>query len=221
MKTIYALFSSAIATVAICLMALILTACSNQTLPPVEAITEATPVVPTTLVYSVEAPDGFDRDAIAYAKPSSDGSTYKIEGHETTISLSEAFAEVEDEDFFATDLTPDNDIVYSSEISVLKAVTCHAVEGRNPIDESSFFEAGNGKVWLYSQVALPERTTGLIQHIWKHNGEEKHRVVLMVEGPTFRTASYKTMNETLAGDWTVEVATENGEVLDMVSFEVL
>jgi hypothetical protein len=43
---------------------------------------------------------------------------------------------------------------------------------------------------------------------------------LLVKGPTYRTASYKTMNADLAGKWTVEIATENGEILEAVDFQV-
>ncbi|MEY3444759.1 MAG: hypothetical protein RLZZ519_3040 [Bacteroidota bacterium] len=219
MKTIYALFTSALATVAITLMALILTACSNE--PQFAAADEQIPVVPTTLVYSIEAPSGFDRDAIAYRKnPTDKPETFKIKGSESTISLGDAFAETEFEDPFSlTDLNL-SDHAWSSEISVSEAVTCHAVENHEAVDESSFFLAENGRVWLYSQVELPENSVGLIQHIWKLNGEEQHRVELLVKGPTYRTASYKTMNTDLAGKWTVEIATENGEILEAVEFQV-
>ena len=100
MKTIYALFSSAIATVFITLLALILTACTQT--PQFENYDESIPVVPTTLVYSVDAPGGFDRNAIAYHqnKPTAP-ETFFIDGKESTISLSEAFEEAEQNDPFA------------------------------------------------------------------------------------------------------------------------
>lgn len=219
MKTIYALFTSALATVVVTLMALILTACSNE--PQFATADAQAPVVPTTLVYSIEAPDGFDRNAIAHRKnPNAKPETFKIQGSESTISLSDAFDETGfDEQFSLTDLSLD-DHAWSSEISVSEAVTCHAVEDHAPIDESSYFLAENGRVWLFSQLELPENSVGLIQHIWKLDGEEKHRVELLVKGPTYRTASYKTMHAGLVGKWTVEIATENGEILETVDFQV-
>jgi hypothetical protein len=253
MKTIYALFSSAIATVFLTLLALLSTACTPQ--PQYMPADEPTiPVVPTTLVYSIDAPDGFDRKAIAGYQPAQP-ETFKIEGKATvagtvnpepeagpidpsetidfetnTAIRSEIFPEdmpgfVNAETGNGTiEITPVelpwDDSMHSTEVSVLKALACHAMEGNHPVDESSFFQSENGKVWLYTQIAMADEMAGFIQHVWKFNGVEKHRVTLFVEGPTYRTASYKTMNDKHNGDWTVEILTENGEVLDTVAFEV-
>jgi hypothetical protein len=219
MKTIYALCTSALATVAITLMALILTACSNE--PQLATTDERIPVIPTTLVYSIEAPSGFDREAIAYHKnPTDKPETFKIKGSESTFDLAEGIEETEFEDPFSLTDFSMMDSEWSSEISIAHAVTCHAVDAHEPVDESSFFLAENGRVWLYSEVEMPENSVGLIQHIWKRNGEERHRVELLVKGPTYRTASYKSMNADLAGQWTVEIATENGEILETIDFQV-
>lgn len=224
MKTISALFSSAIATVALTLVALLFSGCNQQ---PIYANQEdKIPVVPTTLVYSIDAPGAFDREEIAYSKPkSTKPETFKIEGKSSAISLAEAFEESDPAAEFAManfeyDDSGDGLHGRSTNISILKAVTCHAVENHDPIDESSYFQSENGRVWLYSQVALPSGEAGIIQHVWKRNGEVQHSIALFVQGPTYRTSSFKTMNEKLAGDWTIEIATENGEVLEIVEFQV-
>lgn len=210
MKTIYALFSSAIATVALCLMGLILTACEHQTLSTSDDTD--VPAVPATLVYSIDAPSGFDRSAIRDTQPGN----FKIQGRGSEMRLNDAFA---DEDADATAFN--NDIEVTNEISVMDAKTCHDVIARNPIDESAVFQAENGRVWLYTQVAMAQNSVGLIDHVWKHEGREHHRETLFVEGPTFRTSSFTTMNTELKGKWTVEVTTDNGEVLEVVEFEVI
>ncbi|MFN8394254.1 MAG: DUF2914 domain-containing protein [Bacteroidia bacterium] len=210
MKTIYALFSSALATIALCLMGLILTACERQASnQPGDA---AAPVVPATLVYSIDAPSGFDRSAIRDTQPG----TFKVQGRGSEIRLNDAFAE-EQPDGTAFN----NDIVVTNEINVMDAKTCHDVVARNPIDESAVFQAENGRVWLYTQVSMAENAVGLIDHVWKHEGREHHRETLFVEGPTFRTSSFTTMNANLKGKWTVDITTDNGQVLETVEFEVL
>lgn len=211
MKTIYALFSSAIATVALCLMGLILTACQPQALS--QPADTGVPAVPATLVYSIDAPSGFDRSAIRDSQPG----TFKIQGRSSELDLADALGE---EDVDARDAFY-NDIEVTNEISVVEAKTCHDVIARDPIDESAVFQADNGRVWLYTQVSMAPNTVGLIDHVWKHEGREHHRETLFVEGPTFRTSSFTTMNTELQGKWTVEVTTDNGEVLEIVEFEVI
>lgn len=216
----YALLSSALATIVLALLALVFTACSH--LPEPASETASLPVVPTTLVYSIDAPGGFDRHSIAHSKPHMPNvdDTFRLKGSETTMSLADAFDDNELDDTFSIADIPLEAPFHSTEISVLKAITCHAVEAHQPLDESTYFQAENGRVWLYTQVALPATRMGLIQHVWKRQGEVQHRVELFVQGPSYRTASYKTMNNQLKGDWTVEVTTENGEVLEVVEFQV-
>lgn len=218
MKTIYALFSSALATVIVTLIALIATACSRTT----AAYEEPIPVVPTTLVYSIDGSGGFDREAIANRtnKPTTP-ETYQLDGKESTISLSEAFDDMDDQDEFITVDYGSGYVSNGMEISVVEAVTCHGVEGHSPVDESTYFQPENGRVWLYTQIAMPEGSSGLIQHVWKYKGEVKQRIELFVQGPTYRTASSKMIDPAMKGDWTVEIATENGEVLDVAGFQVL
>ncbi len=229
MKTTSALLGSAITAIAILLFALMFGGCA-QTNPDAAADLQI-PVVPTTLVYSIDAPGGFDRTAIAHSKPKSHKpETFRIEGKAQTITLDQAFL----------DLAADTAAVYnmadlglatelgdgllsdyhSTELSILKAVTCKAIVAHEPLDENNLFSATSSRVYCYTQAALPQGKSGLIQHIWRHEGVEKHRVELFVQGPTYRTSSYKTMEPSLAGRWTIEIATENGDVLDVLEFLV-
>ena len=60
-----------------------------------------------------------------------------------------------------------------------------------------------------------------IRMFWKHDGRIKSRVDLDVgTSPGWRTWSRKTMTASDAGDWTVEVRTWDGRLLDTVEFEV-
>lgn len=228
MKTISALFASALTAITILLFALVFSGCTPVSTKPTD---EPIPVVPTTLVYSIDAPGGFDREEIAYGKPKSDKpETFLIEGKSTTISLNDAFMDMEagtDDPFNDANLLLDDELnrdpstdSYMAEVSILKAVTCKSILAHDPVDETDQFFASEGRVWCYTQVELPQGSSGLIQHIWRHEGVEKHRMELYVQGPSYRTSSFKTIDSQLKGHWTIEVATENGEVLDVVEFQV-
>lgn len=104
------------------------------------------------------------------------------------------------------------------EISVLKAVACTDIENHEPVDSASFFDINEDKVWIYSKVKLPKFHKGKIQHVYYLDGRKIQTIELDVKGPTFRTRSYKTMNENLCGDWKVEILNEAGRLLDTVEF---
>lgn len=110
--------------------------------------------------------------------------------------------------------------VSSEGISLLKAITCTAVEAHLPTGASSEFTKEVGRVYLHTQIKMPEGESGAIQHVWKRNGKVVSTVDLSVKGPTFRTWSYKTVTEKMTGNWTVDVQTAAGEVLETVPFDV-
>jgi hypothetical protein len=227
MKTISALFASAITAIAILLFALLFGSCSK----PSQPTDTDTPAIPTTMVYTIDAPGGFDRQEIAYGKPKdSKPETFFVDGKATALSLDQAFEALESDtaDIFNTaDLRLASELGdgvmtdnHTTEISVLKAVTCKSIHDHTPVDETTTFAITDSRAWCHTQVALPKDKSGLIQHVWKHEGVEQLRVELFVQGPTYRTSSYKTMNPKGRGHWTVEVTTENGDVLDVVEFVV-
>jgi hypothetical protein len=230
MKTISALFGSALAAIVTLLAALIFGGCARNT--PSPAAEERIPVIPTTMVYSVEAPSGMDRKAIAFQQPKpGKPETFVIHGKSQTISLEQAFADVENDTFDifnAADLALDAELTkgispdeQSNEISVLKAVACHAIEGHEPQDETTIFSAQDRHACVFTQVALPTAYSGRIWHVWKHEGVTKLQVELLVEGPTYRTGSRKSLDFNQVGHWTVEVTTDNGDVLEQVELEVI
>ena len=207
MKTISALFATGIATIGILLIALMFGGCAA---PANQTTDAATPVVPTTLVYTIDSPGGFDRNAIAYSRPqNSKPETFRIEGKSQTLTLEDPFAEMEtdsDQIYNAADLMLADELghnlltdEHSTEISVLKAVTCKSILAHEPQGVTNTFESSTSRIYCYTQVALPQGKSGLIQHIWRHQGLEQHREDLFVQGPTYRTSSYKTMSPTQTG----------------------
>jgi hypothetical protein len=115
--------------------------------------------------------------------------------------------------------------VSTSGISLLKATTCTAIEGHLPagaFSESDSYRVSQeiGRVYLHTQIKMPEGQSGTLQHVWKRDGKVVSTVDLTVKGPTFRTWSYKTITQKMTGNWTVDVQTAAGEVLETVKFEV-
>lgn len=108
----------------------------------------------------------------------------------------------------------------TSEISVLKAEACLDIENHEPIASGSEFSCRDDKVWIYSKVKMEKGSKGFIKHVYFLNGREIQSIELKVKGPTFRTRSYKTMNESMGGNWKVEVQDEAGKLLDTVEFYV-
>jgi hypothetical protein len=216
MKAFQALIGSSLMLIAFCLAALMMTGC-EQTAAPEQPIL---PAKPTTLVYAIE-PDGpFDRQAIAHSqnrKPE----TFKLQGEQAFVELNE----LDSEEIPSLEMPEFDEFkvafeasAYSTEISILKAETCKSVFNNDPIEPTDQFELKDGKAWLACQVSLPEGKYGLITHVWKREGKEMGRIELLVEGPNYRTNSNKLISK---GEWTVEIQTENGEVLEEIPFSVI
>ncbi len=222
MKTLHTLFGTALATVAVTMIAIIMTGCQQTDLhTQADAVI---PVQPTTMVYSINPTGAFNRAAIQNS-PSAKPETFKIQGQETTLDLADAFSE----DEFALEALPSAETVnigleeslHSTELSVLNAVTCKSVKRNVASDTTSNFFLEDGRVYFLTKISLPAGKYGWISHVWKHEGVEMGRSEILVEGPSYRCSSYKTICKSCAGQWTVDVTAENGEVLQSIPFEVL
>lgn len=105
-------------------------------------------------------------------------------------------------------------------IYVMNTTTCTGIDSHSPTGASSEFALAVGRVYLHTQIGMPASSSGTIQHVWKHNGKAISTVDLTVKGPSFRTWSYKTLSDKMAGNWTVDVLTGSGELLETVTFAV-
>lgn len=104
-------------------------------------------------------------------------------------------------------------------LHVERAALCEGIEGHEPVGISSEF-GPDGRVYLYTKMVLPAGEQTTIQHVWKREGKTVSTVDLDISGPSYRTRSYKTMTTQSAGNWTVEVQTNTGEILDSIHFVV-
>lgn len=187
MNSLKALFTSALAIVLLCMLALF-TGCSDQ--EPEPQATSSAPIHTTNY------------------KPDLDAASLEM------LEAESLAIEAATEARFATKN------VSSEGISVIRSATCTGISKHEPVGTAASFSLDVGRVYLYTQVEMPKTDTGLIQHVWKFNGKPISVVELKVNGPTFRTRSYKTITEKMAGEWTVDVVTESGDIIETVTFSV-
>ena len=91
-----------------------------------------------------------------------------------------------------------------------------AVENREPIDQVTFVSSDVRKIFFFSDLrGLAGRN---VTHRWIHDGETKAEVVFEVRGPRWRVWSSKDLLEDWLGDWTVEIVTDDGEVIAAETF---
>ena len=88
------------------------------------------------------------------------------------------------------------------------------VQDRKIVGEDSTF-ALNGKVYAWMQVTGGAGDSIVVS--WKH-ADKEYKATLGVSANSWHTWAYKTVSA--AGDWTVTVLTQSGDVLKKASFTV-
>lgn len=91
-----------------------------------------------------------------------------------------------------------------------------AVENREPVDQVTFVHNDIHKIFFFSDLRGLEGHT--VTHRWIHDGETKAEVAFEVGGPRWRVWSSKELLEDWLGDWTVEIVTDDGEVIAAETF---
>lgn len=124
------------------------------------------------------------------------------------------------ETYIPTDGTFSDIPTPTHEIQVLRATACLEIDNREPAQDMTQFDLTDERVYFFSEIQLPKGEPTTIKHVWKHEGTVASVVSLKVLGPSFRTWSYKTLTTTHAGEWTVEVQTATGDILDSSTFSI-
>jgi hypothetical protein len=91
-----------------------------------------------------------------------------------------------------------------------------AVENREPVDQVTFVENDVRKVFFFSDLRGLDGKTVL--HRWSHDGQVIAEVPFEVHGARWRVWSSKELRPDWIGEWTVEVVTDEGEVLGAETF---
>lgn len=91
-----------------------------------------------------------------------------------------------------------------------------AIENREPIDQITFVANDVRKIFFFSD--LRELTGRSVTHHWIYDGKTMAEVSFEVRGPRWRVWSSKELLEDWIGDWTVEIVTDDGEVIAAETF---
>ncbi|MEM7037149.1 MAG: DUF2914 domain-containing protein [Bacteroidota bacterium] len=126
---------------------------------------------------------------------------------------------IENQDGTLTPVTLNEDTRHLN-IRVAEAAICENVEHRAPVGAGDHFMSETGRLYCFSKLELPAGETQEIVHVWKRNGEIVNKVNLTVKGPSWRTKSYKTINENLKGNWSVDITSLEGDLLKTMAFSV-
>ncbi len=86
-----------------------------------------------------------------------------------------------------------------------------AIEGREPVDQVSFVSNETRQIFLFSD--LRHLQGHRVTHRWIYRDKVMAEVAFEVGGPRWRVWSSKRLLPDWVGDWTVEVVTDEGEVI--------
>ena len=105
----------------------------------------------------------------------------------------------------------------SSLLSIQEGVMCLDVVDRVPVGTGDIFPKEVPKLFCFTKV-LGAQTPTTITHIWYHNGALESKVTLPVNSVSWRTWSSLMMTPEKAGEWMVEIVTEDGIALESIIF---
>ena len=102
---------------------------------------------------------------------------------------------------------------------VVRDVLATAVLDREPVQVPSPVPAEVGRLYYFTEVVEAGRPTTVL-HLWYWRNRNVSVVLLEVNGPRFRTWSYKTIPPAWTGEWRVEARTPDGTILSSKAFLV-
>lgn len=107
--------------------------------------------------------------------------------------------------------------VIENPIQVKDAVVCQEVVDRSPVGSGDVFSKDIEKVYCFARV-VGMQGQGHVTYNWYFKGALKASVDLPVRSSNWRTWSSKTMTPEWAGEWMVEILSEQGTPLQSILF---
>lgn len=102
-------------------------------------------------------------------------------------------------------------------VNIPRAVVCTKVIDREPVGAAERFPPETRRLYFFSEVHGARENT-LLKHLWYRNDHLVLEVELTVNGPRWRTWSYKNIYGNTTGVWRAEVVDSRGNVLESVPF---
>lgn len=110
--------------------------------------------------------------------------------------------------------------IIGAALKVSEAATCRAIENRIPAGVDRVFTSSAGMIYVWTKIEATQ-VPSKIHHIYYLDGKQISDVSLDVRSAHWRTWSYQTIaNHRYRGEWRVDIATSNGEILRQLYFEV-
>ena len=110
--------------------------------------------------------------------------------------------------------------IAAENIRVLKAIICSDVQNRMPVGVDTAFSSSVQRIYVWSQIEA-KQIPSKIRHIYYLEGRKMSDVILNVGSSNWRTWSYKNIADIdYRGEWRVDIALANGEVLRSLNFQV-
>ena len=98
-------------------------------------------------------------------------------------------------------------------IQIEDAVVCQEIVDRQPVGSGDVFARESARIYCFTRVVGAAADTQ-ITHNWYYQGNLKASVKLNVRSSNWRTWSSKNMLPELAGEWMVEILSEDGTPLE-------
>jgi hypothetical protein len=103
-----------------------------------------------------------------------------------------------------------------SDGSVARAAFTTAIVDREPADQVVTLDNSVTKVFFFTDLRHLEGRT--VTHRWEYNGQVVSEVPFEVGGPRWRVNSFKELDPTMLGKWTVLVVDQSGWPLYAADF---
>jgi hypothetical protein len=104
-------------------------------------------------------------------------------------------------------------------LRVVRDVLATAVSDREPEQILPPIPAEVGRLYYFTEIVEAGSPTTVL-HLWYWRNRNVSVVLLEVNGPHFRTWSYKTIPPAWTGEWRVEARTPDGTILSSKAFRV-
>ncbi|MGA1861393.1 DUF2914 domain-containing protein [Deferribacter thermophilus] len=106
-----------------------------------------------------------------------------------------------------------------AETKVKRIAIAKGIENREPVDVNTIFPADIGKVYCFTEITTDKYPTKVV-HIWIYKDNIMAEVPLAVNSGRWRTYSSKKILPKWKGDWKVEIYSEDGKMIDSISFKI-
>ena len=104
-------------------------------------------------------------------------------------------------------------------LQVSEAAIATGMEGLTPQGAADSFESSVGKLYAFTKITGANEET-LVKHHWFHEDQLMAEVELPVRSVSWRTYSSKTIAPAMAGQWKVDILSQDGTLLKSIPFTI-